>query len=151
MLFPPLETGCKTIPESGSSLKEEAKVDKRTVCTVNICCIAKLCTPPSGNPRVDVRSVQYSIAQDPENFVCLSRTFLKLPKWVKMQYRGGYTSYVRRWQGTAIVLDLPSRPTSVRFNNARSTSLYILYTCPTRILFHFFTYTRNTSFLKAST
>lgn len=89
MLFPlPLETGCKTIPESGSSLKEEAKVDKRS--TVNIIYAA---LQSYAHPRVEIPSGRPSMAhipyrRDPENFTCLH--FLKLPKRVKMQYRDGY-------------------------------------------------------------
>lgn len=67
MLFPPLETGCKTIPESGSSLREEAKVDKRTV---NIAALQSY-----AHPRVDVRVWRIFHCRDPENFACLSSTF----------------------------------------------------------------------------
>lgn len=75
MLFLPLETGCKTIPESGCSVKEEAKVDKRSVSTeYHAHCIAKLCTPveiPSGRPSI----LHILHCRDPENFTCLSCTF----------------------------------------------------------------------------
>lgn len=55
---------------------------------------------------------------------------------------------MRRWQETAIVLDLPSRPTSVRFNNARSTSLCasIYASVPNSFTFHVYVHAKHTVF-----
>lgn len=62
-----------------------------------------------------------------------------------MQYIDGYiVGQVCRWQETAIVLDLPSRPTSVRFNNARSTGMGMYISVHTQlcVLPNFFTFTK---------
>lgn len=122
-LLPLVGTGCKTIPESVLHWKEVKWINVLVRCAHRGSCALHLnvyiaCT--LWKSRVDeCRVVAGIILKISENFSRLQRpVFLKPLVCIKIQYRDSRS--VHCWTETAIVLDLPSRPTSLNFNNAPS-------------------------------